>query len=41
MREDREHALFGTDGFVSMVDRLAAIERTLGIHHLAWFTPKV
>ncbi len=38
--EKREHSLFGDDGFESMVDRVAAIEKRLGIFDLAQFTPK-
>ena len=38
--EDKEHELFGADGFEKMVDRVAGIERTLGIYDLAQFTPK-
>jgi hemerythrin-like domain-containing protein len=39
--EEKEHELFGEDGFEKMVDRVAAIEKTLGIYDLARFTPKV
>lgn len=39
--EKKEHQLFGEDGFEKMVDRVARIERTLGIYDLAQFTPKV
>jgi hemerythrin-like domain-containing protein len=38
--EKKEHALFGEDGFEKMVDRVASIEKTLGIYDLAQFTPK-
>jgi hemerythrin-like domain-containing protein len=38
--EKKEHELFGEDGFEKMVDRVASIEKTLGIHDLAQFTPK-
>jgi hypothetical protein len=38
--EKKEHALFGGDGFEKMVDRIAGIEKTLGIYDLAQFTPK-
>jgi hemerythrin-like domain-containing protein len=38
--EKKEHALFGEDGFEKMVDRVAGIERTLGIYDLAQFTPR-
>jgi len=37
--EKKEHQLFGEDGFEKMVDRVASIERTLGIYDLAQFTP--
>ncbi len=39
--EDKEHELFGEDGFEKMVDRVAGIEKTLGIYDLAQFTPRV
>jgi hemerythrin-like domain-containing protein len=39
--EDKEHELFGEDGFEKMVDRVAGIEKTLGIYDLAQFTPKI
>lgn len=38
--EKKEHALFGEDGFEKMVDRVASIERTLGIYDLSQFTPR-
>ena len=38
--EDKEHDLFGADGFEKMVDRVAGIERKLGIYDLAQFTPR-
>ena len=38
--EKKEHQLFGEDGFEKMVDRVASIEKTLGIYELAQFTPK-
>jgi hemerythrin-like domain-containing protein len=38
--EKKEHALFGDKGFEAIVDRVAAIEKTLGIFNLAQFTPK-
>jgi hemerythrin-like domain-containing protein len=38
--EKKEHQLFGEDGFEKMVDRVAAIEKALGIYDLAQFTPK-
>jgi hemerythrin-like domain-containing protein len=37
--EKKEHQLFGEDGFEKMVDRVAAIEKQLGIYDLAQFTP--
>jgi hemerythrin-like domain-containing protein len=39
--EDREHELFGDDGFEKVVDQVAGLERRLGIEDLASFTPKV
>jgi hemerythrin-like domain-containing protein len=39
--EKKEHQLFGEDGFEKMVDRVAKIERVLGIYELSQFTPKV
>lgn len=38
--EKKEHQLFGEEGFEKMVDRVAGIEKTLGIYDLAQFTPK-
>jgi hemerythrin-like domain-containing protein len=38
--EDKEHALFGEDGFEKVVDRVASIEKALGIYELAQFTPR-
>ena len=35
--EEKEHALFGADGFRRMVDRVAALEQELGIHDLSQF----
>ncbi len=37
--EDKEHELFGSDGFEKMVDRVAGLEKKLGIYDLAQFTP--
>ena len=37
--ERKEHTLFGGDGFEMYVDKVAGIERELGIHRLAQFTP--
>jgi hemerythrin-like domain-containing protein len=39
--EEKEHELFGEDGFDAMVDRVAAIEKSLGIYDLGQFTPQV
>jgi hemerythrin-like domain-containing protein len=38
--EDREHELFGEKGFEGVVDRVATIEKALGIYDLAQFTPE-
>jgi hemerythrin-like domain-containing protein len=38
--EKKEHQLFGKEGFEGMVDRIAAIEKELGIYDLRQFTPK-
>ncbi|MGA2265227.1 MAG: hemerythrin domain-containing protein [Phycisphaerae bacterium] len=38
--EDKERELFGDRGFEKMVDRVADIEKSLGIYDLAQFTPK-
>jgi len=37
--EDREHELFGEDGFETMVEKVANIEKQLGIYDLSRFTP--
>jgi hypothetical protein len=39
--EHKEHELFGEDGFVSMVEKVASIEKQLGIYELSQFTPKM
>src|SRR6184192_2836467 len=39
--EKKEHELFGEDGFEKMVDKVAGIEKKLGVYDLAQFTPKV
>jgi hemerythrin-like domain-containing protein len=36
--EEKEHELFGKDGFEEIVARVAAIEKTLGVYDLAQFT---
>jgi hemerythrin-like domain-containing protein len=38
--EEKEHRLFGEEGFEKVVDQVAAIEKQLGIYDLAQFTPK-
>jgi hemerythrin-like domain-containing protein len=38
--ENNEQKLFGKDGFETMVDKVAALEKQLGIYELAAFTPK-
>jgi hemerythrin-like domain-containing protein len=37
--EKNEHRLFGSDGFENMVNKVAAIEKQLGIYELSQFTP--
>ena len=37
--EDKEHELFGEDGFEAMVEKVAGIEKQLGIFDLSKFTP--
>jgi hypothetical protein len=38
--EKKEHELFGEKGFQGMVDKVAGIEKKLGIYDLAQFTPR-
>jgi len=38
--EENEHKLFGDDGFDTMVNKVANIEKQLGIYELAQFTPQ-
>ncbi len=38
--EKNEHKLFGDNGFESMVEKVANIEKTLGIYELNQFTPR-
>ena len=38
--EKREHQIFGGDGFDMMLDKVAAIEKAMGIYDLNQFTPK-
>ena len=37
--ENNEHTLFGKNGFEGMVEKVAGIEKSLGIYELARFTP--
>ena len=39
--EDNEHKIFGKDEFETMVNKIADIEKQLGIYELAQFTPTV
>ena len=39
--EHKEHELFGEDGFDMMVDKVADIEKQLGIYDLSLFTPVI
>jgi hemerythrin-like domain-containing protein len=39
--ENNEHKLFGEGGFETMVDKVASIEKSLGIYDLGQFTPQV
>lgn len=39
--EKKENQLFGDDGFEKMVDRVAGIEKKMGIYDLSQFTPRV
>jgi hemerythrin-like domain-containing protein len=39
--EKKEDELFGEEGFEKMVDKVAGIEKQLGIYDLSQFTPKV
>lgn len=39
--EKKEHELFGKEGFEGMVEKVAKIEKDLGIYDLTRFTPKV
>ena len=38
--EDKEHALFGKEGFEGIVAQVAKLEQTLGIYDLDQFTPR-
>jgi hemerythrin-like domain-containing protein len=37
--EDKEHELFGEDGFETIVEKVADLEKQLGIYDLSVFTP--
>lgn len=39
--EEQEHKLFGAEGFDGVVDKVAAIEKQLGIYDISSFTPAV
>ena len=39
--EKQEHLLFGAEGFEGMVDKVAGIEKQLGIYDISAFTPAV
>ena len=39
--EKKENELFGQDGFEKMVDKVAGLEKQLGIYDLAQFTPRI
>src|ERR1700751_1706198 len=39
--ENNEYKLFGKDGFETMLDKVANIEKQLGIYDLSKFTPKI
>ena len=39
--EEKEHELFGEDGFDTMVEKVANIEKQLNIYDLSQFTPKL
>jgi hemerythrin-like domain-containing protein len=39
--ENNEHKRFGKDGFETMVDKVASIEKSLGIYELSQFTPNI
>jgi len=39
--EKQEHQLFGADGFQTMVDKVASIEKQLGIYDISYVTPAV
>jgi hypothetical protein len=39
--EENEHELFGTDGFETMVTKVADIEKSSGIYELSQFTSQI
>ena len=38
--EDEEHRRFGKEGFEGMVERVAGLEKSLGVYELSQFTPR-
>jgi hemerythrin-like domain-containing protein len=38
--EDKEHELFGKEGFEKMVESVGEIEKKLGVYDLSSFTPE-
>ena len=38
--ENKEHQLFGKEGFEGVVEQVAALERKLGLYELSQFTPR-
>ena len=38
--EEREHALFGKEGFEGVLGKISEIETSFGLHDLSRFTPK-
>ena len=39
--EEKEHKMFGEDGFEKYVEKVAELEKSLGIFDLSRFTPEV
>jgi len=37
--EEKEHTLFGKDGFDTVIAEVAELEKTLGLYDLSQFTP--
>ena len=38
--EKREHEVFGKEGFEGMLEKVASIEKAMGIYDLSKFTPR-